>query len=404
MESIHILKFIVIFVVIIALLALKRALYQAILAGLLATALLYQISPVQCAMLALRVLTSWGSVSILVILYLITFLQRILEKRRQIKLAQQDLNGLFHNRRVNVSVAPMFIGLLPSAAAMILCGDIVKDSTDGYLDRKEQAFVASWFRHIPESSLPTYSGVLLMSRLSGVPIPPFMLGMLVPVLCLIGLGYVFYLRRLPKDPGTPRSKHRGKDGLNLLRHLWTLVAVLFLILVLGWPVEISVGAVIVLALVIYRFTLIEIKPMFKSALEMKMLINTFLVLVLREFIAHSGMLKVLPEFFAGLPIPLYLVFSLLFFVGSMISGTSGIIALGTPMAFAAIPGAGMPLMVLLMCICHAASQISPTHVCLVIATEYFDVSLGDLVRKTIPAVLIFCLLMIGYYQLLLLFF
>ena len=404
MESIHMIKFLIIFVVIIALLSMRRALYQAILAGLLATALLYQISPVRCVKLFFSVLTSWGSVSILLILYLITFLQRILEKRNQIKLAQQDLNGLFHNRRVNVSVAPMFIGLLPSAAAMLLCGDIVKDSTGGYLDRKEQAFVASWFRHIPESSLPTYSGVLLMSRLSGVPIPPFMLGMVVPVLCLIGLGYFFYLRRLPKDPGTPRSEHRGKDGLNLLRHLWTLAAVLFLILVLGWPVEVSVGVVILLALVIYRFSLQEIKPMFKNALEMKMLVSSFLVLVLKEFIADAGMLTALPVFFAGLPIPLYLVFSLLFFAGSMISGTSGIIALGTPMAFAAIPGAGMPLMVLLMCICHAASQISPTHVCLVVATEYFGVSLGDLVKKTIPLVLIFCLLMLGYYQLLLLLF
>ena len=53
------------------------------------------------------------------------------------KQAQQELNGIFHNRRVNAGGAPVFIGLLPSAAAMILCADIVKDATDGYLDAKE---------------------------------------------------------------------------------------------------------------------------------------------------------------------------------------------------------------------------------------------------------------------------
>ena len=37
-----------------------------------------------------------------------------------------------------------------------------------------------------------------------------------------------------------------------------------------------------------------------------------------------------------LPIPSYLVFVILFFVGGIISGSSGIIALGTPIAFATI--------------------------------------------------------------------
>ncbi|MEG2185660.1 MAG: DUF401 family protein, partial [Cloacibacillus sp.] len=90
----------------------------------------------------------------------------------------------------NAAGAPLFIGLLPSAAAMILCGDIVKDYTQGYLDRKEQAFVASWSRHIPKSTLPTYFGVLLMSALSGVPLPKFMLGMIMPLVALVLLGTI----------------------------------------------------------------------------------------------------------------------------------------------------------------------------------------------------------------------
>ena len=58
------------------------------------------------------------SLSVLISLYFITYLQQMLEARSQIKLAQQDLNGLFHNRRINAACAPLFIGLLPSAAAM----------------------------------------------------------------------------------------------------------------------------------------------------------------------------------------------------------------------------------------------------------------------------------------------
>lgn len=390
----------VVFLIIIGLLAIRRPLYQAILGGLIVTTLLYQIPPVEVGRRTTMVITKWSSLSVLISLYLITFLQRILESRSQIKLAQQDLDGIFHNRRINTAGAPLFIGLLPSAASMILCSDIVKDATDGYLEPKEQAFVASWFRHIPESTLPTYTGVLLMLNLSGVPISQFLMGMIVPVIVLAVLGYLPYLRRLPKNPGTPGSDSRAKDVLHLFQHLWSLLLILVLILGFGFSVVSSVLISIVASVLVYRVQTAELSPMFRSAFERKMLINTFLVLVLKEFIDYTGVLKLLPEAMAALPLPTYLVFALLFFVATAISGTTGAIAMGTPLAFAAIPG-GMPLMVYLMCICHAASQVSPTHICLVIAADYFNVTLGELIRKTLPMALIFCILMTIYYNILL---
>ncbi|MCD8220757.1 MAG: DUF401 family protein [Clostridiales bacterium] len=390
----------IVFLIIIAVLALRHPLHHAILAGLVVIVVLYRIPLGDAAVCTSRVITVWSSFSVLVTFYLITFLQRILEARQQIRLAQQDLNGIFHNRRVNVAGASLFIGLLPSAAAMILCGDIVKSATDGYLEPKEQAFVTTWFRHIPESALPTYTAVLLMLSLSGVELSSFLPGMIVPVLTLALLGYVTYLRRIPKDPGTPVSQSRGMDVIHLFQHLWSLLLILVLILGLGFDVVSAVFIVIIASIVIYRITFAELREMIVSAFEKKMLGNTFLVLVLKEFISYTGVLEQLPELMSGLPLPPYLVFAVLMFAATVISGSTGAIAMGTPLAFAAIPG-GMPLMVYLMCITHAASQISPTHVCLVVASDYYHISLGELVRKTIPFSLVFCVLMTVYYQILL---
>ena len=389
-----------VFLVIIGSLALRRPLYQAILGGLVITAVLYKIPPYEIARRTSMVFTTWSSLSVLLSLYLITFLQRILESRSQIKLAQQDLNGIFHNRRINTAGASLFIGLLPSAASMILCSEIVKDATDGYLEPKEQAFVASWFRHIPESTLPTYTAVLLMLSLSGVEITQFMAGMTVPVITLASLGYFTYLRRIPKETGTPKSRSRIMDLVRLFKHLWSLLLILVLILGLGFDVVTSVLISIVSSLLVYRVRLAEMITMFVSAFEKKMLLNTFLVLVLKEFISYTGVLALLPDVMAALPLPTYLIFALLFFVATIISGSTGAIAMGTPLAFAAIPG-GMPLMVYLMCITHAASQLSPTHVCLVVASDYFHVTLGELVRKTLPLSVTFCVLMTVYYNVLL---
>lgn len=400
----HIIKLIAIFAVIVAMLWLRRSLFEAVLAATVATALLYGIGPAQCARLVWQVCTDWSAMSIVVVLYLITFLQRMLERREQIRLAQQDLNGLFNNRRINASVAPLFIGLLPSAAAMILCGDIVKESTDGYLDKTEQAFVTSWFRHIPESTLPTYSGVLLMVSLSGVNLAHFIMGMTVPMLSLFLFGYWFFLRKLPRDTGAPPSHSKRADALHLLCHLWSLLGILVLILGLGCSVVSAVGIIIVLAAVFYRFHLRELRPMLLQAVEVRMLANTFLILVFKEFIAFSGLMNALPQTLARLPLPTYLVFALLFFFGAVVSGTNGIIALGTTMAMNAIPGSGVPLMVLLMCICHAAGQVSPVHLCLAVVTEYYGITLGALVKKTLPVLLLFCAAMLLYYHLLLLVF
>lgn len=392
----------IVFGIIIAFLAMRRPLYQAILGGLLGMVILFRIPVKQFFLCVSYVFTNWNSFAILLSLYLITYLQRMLEARRQIKLAQEDLNGIFHNRRINAGVAPVFIGLLPAAAAMILCGDIVKESTEGYLKPRDQAYVTNWFRHIPESTLPTYTGVLLMSNLSGVPLAPFTLAMIVPMIVLAAIGYFPCLHRLPKDPGTPYSENRLRDVVRLFSHLWSLLAIMVLILVGKLTVVPSVLIVIVISAFVYRFKPSELLPMFKSAVEKKMLSNTFLVLVLKEVITYTGVLALIPELLSDLPIPTYLIFVLLFFCGGVISSSSGIIAMGTPLAFAAMPDGGVALMVLLMCVVHGANLVAPTHVCMVVASDYFGVTLGSLIRRTIPSSLIFVALMIGYYNLLLL--
>lgn len=390
----------IVFLVIILIMAFKRPLYQAILGGLLAATVLFEVPLVQCGKMFLMPFMKWSSFSVLLVFYLITFLQRILESRNQIKLAQQDLNTIFNNRRVNTAGAPLFIGLLPSAAAMVLCSDIVKDSTEGYLKPAEQAFVASWFRHIPESMLPTYTAVLLMVNLSDVKLVSFLGGMVIPVLMLTSMGYFSYLRKIPRETGEDRRGTKKKAIIELFYHLWPLILILVLIIGMDIDVVYAVLLSIIVSVVLYKIKLVEIKPMFITAFEKRILLNTFLVLVLKEFIAYAGVLELLPETMARLPLPGYLIFAILFFVATLISGSTAAIAMGTPLAFSAIPG-GMPLMVYLMCITHAASQLSPTHVCLVVATEYFHITLGELVRKTLPFSITFCIVMTAYYHILL---
>ena len=64
-----------VFLAIVILLAVGRPLYQAILGGLCLTAVLYQIPPGEILHLMGNVFTHWGSLSVLLSLYLITYLR-----------------------------------------------------------------------------------------------------------------------------------------------------------------------------------------------------------------------------------------------------------------------------------------------------------------------------------------
>ena len=389
-----------VFAVIVILLSLRRPMYQAMLGGIAATLLLYRIPLIECLRQPLDVVRNWSSLSVIISIYLITCLQRLMESREQIRLAQADLDGLVHNRRVNAAVAPMFIGLMPSAAAMLLCGDIVREATDGYLEREEQAVLTTWFRHIPESTLPTYAGVLLMAQLSKVPMGEYLLGMIVPNIAMIALGWFFFLRKLPKDPGTAPSSNRAQDAMHLVLHLWPLLLIIVLIIGCKVPVTAALLLSIVLAALSYRTAPKEFLAVLRRAVEPKLLGNTTMVLVLKEFIDYTGVLQTVPQMLDGLPLPPYLAFVIMFFIGPIISGSAGTIAMGTTLAFTELRG-GMPLMVLLMCTVHASMQLSPTHVCLPVAAEDFRVTLGQLIRKTAPLSLIFLMLMLLYYHVLL---
>lgn len=395
-----IVKLVIVFAIIVLALKFKLKLFVSMLLAIAASIALWQIPLKTCGELLWAATKDWDNITVLLVLYIITFLQRLLERRQQLKAAQLDLNGIFNNRRINATVAPIFIGLLPSAAAAIICGDIVSDACRDDLSTDEKAFVTSYFRHIPESFLPTYTSVIIMSNLCGVGVGSFVVGMIPLVAVMYVLGWLFYVRKVPKETGEAPSENKWKNALDLLKHLWSLIAIIVLILAFNVPVWIAILVITVICWFVYGFKTKELPEIAKSAFEPVLIVNSYLILVFKEFLTHTGVITALPEFFAQLPIPAYLIFALIFFFGSIVSGSTAIIALCTAPAFAAIPGSGMPLMVLLMSFTYAAMQISPTHVCLTVVADYYHTTLGGIVKKTIPVIGAFCVITILYYLLL----
>ena len=374
--------------------------WLAVLCGIAATIALFGLGAADVLRVTLESAASRLTITTLLAFYSITVIQRMLEKRGQIDLAQRSLGGIFNHRRVNTTLAPVIIGILPSAGAVTICGSIVDKATGDYLTTEEKTFVTSYFRHIPEAILPTYASIIIGLELSGVPLASFLLAMLPMVAVLLLLGYLFYLRKLPAETGVPPSDDRRRDAANLARSVWSIVLCIGLVVVLEIPVYMAALAVAVLNVFVNRFSPRELLVVAASAFETKLILTTALILVFKDIIVATGAMELLPAAFGRLPFPLFLTYFLLFFFGTLLVGQQATNVIGLPLAFATIPGAGTPLFVLLMSCGYASMQISPTHVCLAVVTGHFKTGFGSLVRLTLPVIGIFMAILLGYYLLL----
>ena len=166
---------------------------------------------------------TWDTFSLVATVYAIFVIQGLLEARGELKKAQENLSALFNNRRLNSAVAPVFIGLLPSAAAVTIAGEIVRDTCKDDIPIDLQAFITTFFRHIPESILPTYVSIILMCSLSGVALSAFVL-LQIPMTALCFLTRAIswttfswkawaFLRRVAMIQASRRRSWRSFAGL-----------------------------------------------------------------------------------------------------------------------------------------------------------------------------------------------
>ena len=83
-----------------------------------------------------------------------------------------------------------------------------------------------------------------------------------------------------------------------------------------------------------------------------------------------------------------------------VAGSSAAAAAFIPLAYTMIPNGGAFLLALLMSVSFASSQLSPTHICTAIISDYFGVTFFATVKKLLPLFLLTVLIACGYYVLL----
>ena len=390
-------KLISIFCVILIFIKLNKPLYISISTGIFACILMYNIPIKESLKLIVKGVVDSNTTNLILAFYTITFIQRMMENRGFLLLAEKTLYAIFNSKRVNAMVAPFIIGILPSPGAVLIAAPIVENSAGNHLEIEEKAFVASHFRHISESFLPTYSSILLALRLGNINTSKFVFYMIPMVILLFLLGYFFYIKKIPKEEYVKDNINKINETKKLMKYLWPIILVITLILGFRLPVYYATIITIMIFAIIGKFKILELIPMLKTSFELKLILSTITIMIFSKFISYVGIINKLPTYFNKLDIAPIYIFVIIFMISTLIAGSQATIALVIPLAFATIPSGGIPLMILLMCITYITMQISPTHICLAVVTEHFNITFIELFKKTFFIFIIFTISSFGYF-------
>lgn len=391
-------RLLLIFASILVILRFKLPLYVAILGGTAVAAIAFGLSPQLIGQTAINTTTNVSTITVVVVIYFIALLEHLLKARGQLDLAQASLSGLFNSNRVNASVTPMFVGLLPSPGSVLIAAPFVERATKGTFGPKENAFIANYFRHIPESFLPVYTTTIIAVQLSGQSMAGFLLASLPMAIALYVIGYVLYIRKIPKVEKKDTGEDKKKHLLNLIKSTWSIVLVI--VLVLAFPklnINFAVLIVIGLYMIAYKVSFKELAALLPKSFNLNLLLATFSAMLFKDIVTATGVVSKLPDMFSSLPIPTFIVFGIIFFFGTIVAGLMSMITLVIPIAFQTIAGAGIPLLVFLMYFGYAGGLLNPTHVCLLLCAEHFKIELSDLLKKTVLPISIFLVVAIVYY-------
>ena len=394
----EIIKLLAVIVVIIFLIRKKRNLGHIILLASLLLGLLFGLNPKEIGINFFQAIMEPVTIRLIGVIVLVFLLSSILRRIESLKDIVDSLQKLVKDYRLILAFIPSFLGLLPMPAGAMFSAPMVKEIGDrAGLNPEEEIFVNYWFRHIWEFVWPLYPSIILLSALLGVEIREIILVQFPISLVALILGLIWEQRYLKKD-GV--SDKRGEFILNskkLFLSIWPILLVIFLVIVIKLDLLISL-ILVILSLLLLNRSKIKIEviiEIIKKDIPLNTVVLIAGIMIFKRILETTGVIMVIPGFFAELGIhPLVILFSLPFLIGMLTGVTSAIVGIGFPvlLSFIVVQGeANLNYAMFAFVGGYMGHLLSPMHLCLVVTSDYFKVDIGKIYKMLILPVIIIVL-------------
>jgi integral membrane protein (TIGR00529 family) len=367
--------------------------------GIITLIILFRFTPEYSLVMFKQAITNTSSLNVILVMYLITILQKLMEQKKAFNKAQKHIFNLFSNNRIATIIGPIFMGALPVSSAIYMASSMVDNSVKDKLSNSEKAFIASYYRHIFEAILPTYPSVIIAFTLANIKPTYFIIAMIPMILIQILIGYFIYLKKIPKV-----KHHNNIDKMKeikaLCQHLYPIIIILILILIFQINIIYASLLIIILYIFIEKIPYHNYYEAIIKGFEFKILATMMLIFIFKDFVNGTDINNVLPTLINNSIINPLIIFIILIILSTFLLGNSPTHTILIPLAISTLHTNPLAIAVIVNCISCATMQTSPSHICLYLASEYFKIELSQLIKKALIPVLLLIICAIIYYSLL----
>lgn len=396
----ELLKLVLIFGLIVFFLGLKKPTSLVIFGATVLLGILFAIPPKTWLAAVIRSLGSWSTWQVALIIWSVMVLEGQLKNSGYLDRMMDSMDDLFRSRRISLIGMPMLIGFLPSAGGALFSAPLVEKEAEGLnLSAERKAQINAYYRHIMEICFPTYPASIIICNISGTAMTGFVTCLL-PIMVLAFLLGLYLLRGVDGREKRFTWRHLGRRLWRFICSLWPFI--LLLILILPLDMEVCLACVLVLAAVmlVSRTPLKVLPELIRTKTKWPLLLMALSVMVFKDVLLSSGAVDALPGIISRLPVPPIVVFSLMSLFIAMITGMIfSTTAITMPLTMAAIPGYTAAAVALIHMSAYIGCQLTPTHLCIPISSDYFKANMQRMVLGYAPCYLALyavCLAVFGF--------
>jgi integral membrane protein (TIGR00529 family) len=297
---------------------------------------------------------------------------------------------IFRSESFLLMLMPSFLGFLPSLGGAIFSAPLVENAAKPFdLSPERKTAINYWFRHVWEYSNPIFTGMLLASQLSGIPLGELVFHMAWATAVALLFGWLLLVA--PLRPVTGAAVHTAGPGAD--RDSWRyiflatgpIVANFALVVFFRLSAAVSMALVVAAMAVILRQNAAALRAMLNHALDGKLLWGVAGILFFQQILSQSGVIGEFTVLMNSLAVPAMTVVGVIALLGGLLTGTSqGFVAITFPFIALLSPG-NLDLVMVCFVMGMAGQMLSPAHLCLLVTLDYFK---ADFLRSLRPIFLL----------------
>lgn len=301
----------------------------------------------------------------------------------------RSIGELLKNPKLVVSTLPAILGLLPVPGGALMSAPLVESAAEKLgLGNAKKTYVNMWFRHIIFPIYPMGQFIILTAALTNTQISSILMRQ-IPVVAVMTLaGYLVVLR---KSTVSNSATRRIKLGENLKKFLLSFSPILAMILTVALlQVDVSVAAFIgiFLLILIAKPTKQMLIKTISNITIYKVALAAYGAMLLRSVVGASGISEALGQTIAATNIGEVVLLSVIPVVlGFLVGLPSGSVAISVPIIAGVITFTPRSASLLFIS-AFLGYLAAPTHLCLVLTTDYFKSSLSKVYRFLVPSVIV----------------